>query len=138
MAAVFFKIEFILSRVVFAFDRLQNAINLKAFPFHLLVVTATLIVVSRFHEIWHDPKHFVQNGICPVFKLIPENLKKDSIFNFFFLSPMSFSFINSLFIIADLVQKKWWIVNVRKTVHFFHKSSFKKSVFLKFFDLTLI
>jgi hypothetical protein len=51
MSAVFFKKKFIFPWVVFAFDRIKYAIDLKPFSFHLLVVASALIMVSGFDEV---------------------------------------------------------------------------------------
>lgn len=48
---VFFEQKFIFSWVVLAANGLQNAVNLKPFPFHLLMVTPTLVVISGFDEV---------------------------------------------------------------------------------------
>lgn len=103
MSTVFFEKKFIFSGVVFTPDRFQDAVDLKPLSFHLLVMTSTLIVVSGFNEIRHNSKHLVEYGVIFVLKLISENLKKNTIFDFFFFSPMSFSLIDGLLIIGELV-----------------------------------
>lgn len=125
MATVFFKKKFIFSGMVFAADRVQNAINLKPLSLHLLVVTSTLIVISGFDEIRHDSKHFVEDGILSVLELISENLKKDSIFDFLFFGPMSFSFVDGFLIIGDFVKVKRWVINRNKICHCLDINLFK-------------
>ena len=103
MSAIFFKEKLILSGVVFALYRFQYAVNLKSFPFHLLVMTSTLIVIPSFNEFRHHSEHFVKDRILSILKLFPINFQKHSILDFFLLSPMTLSFIYSLLIIADLM-----------------------------------
>jgi hypothetical protein len=59
VTAVFFKKKLVFPWGVFAADRIKDAINLKSFSLHLLVVASTLIVVSGFNKIRHHSKHLV-------------------------------------------------------------------------------
>jgi len=103
VSAIFLKEKLILSGVVFALYRVQNAVNLKPFPFHLLVMTPTLIVISGFNEVRHHSEHFIEYRILSILKLFPIYFQKHSILDLFFLSPMTLSFIYSPLIIVDLM-----------------------------------
>ncbi len=124
MSAVFFKKKFIFPWMVFAFDRIKDAIDLKSFSFHLLMVTSALIVISGFDEVGHDSEHLIEDRCLSILELLSENLKKDSIFNFFFLCPMSLSFIDGFFKIVDFVKVKWRVINRNEISGFFHICTF--------------
>jgi hypothetical protein len=106
--------------VVFAFDRIKDAVDFKPFPLHLLVMASALIMVSSFDKVRHDSEHLIEDRCLSILKLMPENLKKDCIFNFLFFCPMSLSFIDGFFKIVDFLKQKWGIVNRNELRGFLH------------------
>ena len=110
--------------MVFAFDRIKDAVDLKPFPLHLLVMASALIMVSSFDKVRHDSEHLIEDRCLSILELLSENLKKDSIFNFFFLFPMSLSFIDGFFKIVDFLKVKWRVINRNEMSGFFHICTF--------------
>lgn len=57
-------------------------------------MASALVEVSSFYEIRHYTEHFIQDEIVTVLELISKHFQKDSVFEYLFLGPMSFSLIN--------------------------------------------
>lgn len=95
------------SRMIFAGDILDDAVDLVFFFLHLLMMRSALIMSPGLDEIGHDLKDPTKPFIISGSKFIFEKLQEENIFKFFFFSPMTFFLIGYKVVNWSFLNKEW-------------------------------